>query len=213
VTSSSCQPPGDGGAGAGQRAGRTRLVGPVPAAEGERVDHDADWWLVTKIRGGDVDAYEVLIRRHRDRIYRIALRMLGNPHDAEDIAQDVIIQLWTAVAGFTGAARFTTWLYRLVVNRCLNHKRRASRTTPLTEADHPPAVDVDEAVIARQRAQAMMAVIAALPTEQRVPLVLCHVEGLSYREVATILEVSEAVVRGRLSRSRRMLLAGLRDWA
>lgn len=213
MTSSGCQPPGDGGAGRGQRAGRTRLVGQVPAAAGETIDHDADRWLVTKIRGGDADAYEVLIRRHRDRIYRIALRMLGNPHDAEDIAQDVIIQLWTAVAGFTGAATFTTWLYRLVVNRCLNHKRRARRTTPLTEADHPPAVGVDEAVIARQRAQATMALIAALPAEQRVTLVLCHVEGLSYREVATILEVSEAVVRGRLSRARRSLLAGLRDWA
>jgi RNA polymerase sigma-70 factor (ECF subfamily) len=213
VSPSDYQPPGDWGAGAEQRAGRTRLVGQVPAAEGDRVDHDADRWLVTKIRGGDVEAYEVLIRRHRDRIYRIALRMLGNPHDAEDIAQDVIIQLWTAVAGFTGAARFTTWLYRLVVNRCLNHQRRARHTRPLTEADHPPAVGVDDAVIARQRAQAMMAVIAALPAEQRVTLVLCHVEGLSYREVAIILEVSEAVVRGRLSRARRALLAGLRDWA
>jgi RNA polymerase sigma-70 factor (ECF subfamily) len=213
VPPSDYQPPGDWGAGAGQRAGRTCLVGQVPAAEGDRVDHDADRWLVTKIRGGDVEAYEVLIRRHRDRIYRIALRMLGNPHDAEDIAQDVIIQLWTAVAGFTGAARFTTWLYRLVVNRCLNHQRRARHTRPLTEADHPPAVGVDDAVIARQRAQAMMAVIAALPAEQRVTLVLCHVEGLSYREVAIILEVSEAVVRGRLSRARRALLAGLRDWA
>jgi RNA polymerase sigma-70 factor, ECF subfamily len=213
VTSSDCQPLEDGGAGAGQRAGRTRVVGYVSAGEGDRVDPDADRWLVTKIRGGDVDAYEVLIRRHRDRIYRIALRMLGNPHDAEDIAQDVIIQLWTAAAGFTGAAQFTTWLYRLVVNRCLNHKRRARRTTPLIEADHPPVAGVDEAVIARQRAQAMMAVIAALPAEQRVTLVLCHVEGFSYREVATILEVSEAVVRGRLSRARRTLLGGLRDWA
>ena len=68
-------------------------------------------------------------------------------------------------------------------------------------------------MIVRQRTQAMVAVIAALPAEQRVTLVLCHIEGLSYREVATILEVSEAVVRGRLSRARRILLAGSRDWA
>lgn len=197
----------------GQRAGWTRRVGHLPAAERDWVDDDADQWLVTKVRGGDVEAYEVLIRRHRDRIYRLALRTLGNPHDAEDIAQDVLIQLWTAVAGFTGAARFTTWLYHLVVNRCLNHQRRARHTRPLTEADHPPAAGADEAVIVRQRAQAMMAVIAALPAEQRVTLVLCHLEGLSYREVATILEVSEAVVRGRLSRARRALLAGLRAWA
>ena len=74
----------------------------------EGLDESADRWLVDKVRGGDVDAYEVLIRRHRDRIYRIALRMLGNPHDAEDIAQDVTIQLWTAVSGFLGSASFTT---------------------------------------------------------------------------------------------------------
>ena len=179
---------------------------------GDEVDHDADRWLVAKVRGGDVEAYEVLIRRHRDRIYRIALRMLGNRHDAEDVAQDVIIQLWTAVAGFTGAATFTTWLYRIVVNRCLNHQRRPHRIRPLTEADHPSAAGADDAVIARQRAQATLAAIGALPPELRVALVLCQLEGLSHREVATILKVSEPVVRGRLSRARRTLVTQLRDW-
>jgi RNA polymerase sigma-70 factor, ECF subfamily len=197
---------------------RTRGIGPgppaggVPAAVGDEVDHDADRWLVAKVRGGDVEAYEVLIRRHRDRIYRIALRMLGNRHDAEDVAQDVIIQLWTAVAGFTGAATFTTWLYRIVVNRCLNHQRRPHRIRPLTEADHPSAAGADDAVIARQRAQATLAAIGALPPELRVALVLCQLEGLSHREVATILKVSEPVVRGRLSRARRTLVTQLRDW-
>jgi RNA polymerase sigma-70 factor, ECF subfamily len=184
----------------------------VPPAVGDEVDHDADRWLVAKVRGGDVEAYEVLIRRHRDRIYRIALRMLGNRHDAEDVAQDVIIQLWTAVAGFTGAATFTTWLYRIVVNRCLNHQRRPHRIRPLTEADHPSAGGADDAVIDRQRAQATLAAIGALPPELRVALVLCQLEGLSHREVATILKVSEPVVRGRLSRARRTLVTQLRDW-
>ncbi|WP_037058021.1 RNA polymerase sigma factor [Pseudonocardia asaccharolytica] len=179
---------------------------------GDEVDHDADRWLVTKVRGGDVEAYEVLIRRHRDRIFRIALRMLGNPHDAEDVTQDVIIQLWTAVAGFTGNATFTTWLYRIVVNRCLNRRRHTHRIQPLSEADHPSAAGADEAVLARQRAQATLAAMATLPPELRVALVLYQLEGLSYREVATILKVSEPVVRGRLSRARRNLLNQLRDW-
>lgn len=101
-------------------AGRT----PRPPRDG--LDAQADAWLIAKVTSGDVDAYEVLVRRHRDRIYRIALRMLGDPHDAEDVAQDVVIQLWTALAGFAGTSAFTTWLYRVVVNRCITVARPAS---------------------------------------------------------------------------------------
>jgi RNA polymerase sigma-70 factor (ECF subfamily) len=184
-----------------------------PPAAVDDLDHDADHRLIARVRIGDVEAYEALIRRHRDRIYRIALGMLGDRHDAEDVAQEVIIQLWTAAAGFNGTATFTTWLYRVVVNRCVNRRRRARCNRPLTDADHPSAPGADEAVIARQRAQATLAAIGALPAELRVTLVLCQVEALSYREVAAILEVSEPVVRGRLSRARRNLHAQLRDWA
>jgi RNA polymerase sigma-70 factor (ECF subfamily) len=183
-----------------------------PAAAVDDVDHDADRQLIARVRGGDVDAYEALIRRHRDGIYRIALRMLGNRHDAEDVAQEVIIQLWTAVVGFNGAATFNTWLYRVVVNRCVNRQRRAHCIRPLTDVDHPSAPGADEAVIARLRAQATVAAIGELPSELRVALVLCQVEARSHREVAEILEVSEPVVRGRLSRARRNLQAQLRDW-
>lgn len=177
-------------------------------------DPEADWWLVGKIRGGDVQAYEVLVRRHRDRMYRIALRMLGNPHDADDVTQDVAIQLWTAVAGFAGTARFTTWLYRVVINRCVNHQRQSRPTRALTDdAEHPVVAGAEESAIAAQRTRATMAAVAALPEEQRAALVLHQMEGLSYREVAGVLTVSEAVVRGRLARARRTLLTQLREWA
>lgn len=176
-------------------------------------DPEADRWLVAKIRGGDVGAYEALVRRHRDRIFRIALRMLGNPHDADDVAQEVVIQLWTAVVGFADTARFSTWLYRVVINRCLNHQRRSPRTRPLAdEVDHPVVAAAEESVIAAQRATATAAAIAALPDEQRAALVLHQMEGLSYAEVAGVLKVSEAVVRGRLARARRTLLVQLREW-
>lgn len=167
---------------------------------------------MAKIRGGDVQAYEALVRRHRDRMYRIALRMLGNSHDADDVAQEVAIQLWTAVAGFSGTARFSTWLYRVVINRCVNHQRRSPRTRPLAETDPPVVATAEESVLAAQRARATMAAIAALPEEQRAALVLHQMEGLSYSEVAAVLKVSEAVVRGRLARARRTLLVQLREW-
>jgi RNA polymerase sigma-70 factor (ECF subfamily) len=179
----------------------------------DRLDHHADRWLVEKAHAGDVDAYEVLVRRHRDRIYRIALRMLGDPHDAEDVAQDVVIQLWTALSGFVGASTFTTWLYRIVVNRCLNHIRQRRVTRPVLDSDPPPAAGAEETALARQRAAATMRAIAALAPELRVVFVLVQMEGLSYREVAAITKLSEGAVRGRLHRARVQLLDELRSWS
>jgi RNA polymerase sigma-70 factor (ECF subfamily) len=188
-----------------------------PAREADRArtqkyDDDADSWLVRKAQAGDVDAYEVLVRRHRDRIYRLALRMLGDRHDAEDIAQDVVIQVWTALAGFTGASSFTTWLYRIVVNRCLNQIRRSRSTRPMLDSDPPPVVGAEDMVIARQRARAVMEAVAALPPDQRAVVVLHQLEGLSYREVAAVVNISEDAVRGRLHRARVSLFETLRSW-
>lgn len=183
------------------------------SGEDDALDHDADRWLVDKARAGDVDAYEVLVRRHRDRIYRIALRMLGNSHDAEDIAQDVVIQLWTALSGFVGSSSFTTWLYRIVVNRCLNHLRRHRHTRPVRDSDPAPTAGAEDTVIAQQRATATLHAIAALPPDLRAVLVLHEMEGLSYREVAAITNLTEPTVRGRLHRARNQLLNAMRSWS
>ncbi len=177
------------------------------------LDPDADRWLVDKVRAGDIDAYEVLVRRHRDRIYRIALRMLGNSHDAEDIAQDVIIQLWTAITGFTGSSSFTTWLYRIVVNRCLNHLRRRRPTRAVLDTDTPPVAGAEDTAVARGRVAATVRAITALPPELRAVLVLHQLEGLSYQEVAAITNLSEPTVRGRLHRARAQVLDELRSWS
>lgn len=183
------------------------------AVQHDDLDAAADDWLIGKAQAGDVDAYEVLVRRHRNRIYRIALRMLANPHDAEDVAQDVVIQLWTALAGFTGEGAFTTWLYRIVVNRCLNLVRRRPPVRPILDSDHPPTVGADDEVVARQRSEATLRAIGSMPPDLRAVFVLQQIEGLSYQEVATILDVPEATVRGRLYRARRHLLDTLRSWS
>lgn len=176
------------------------------------LDDEADRWLVGKARAGDRGAYEELVRRHRDRIYRIALRMLGSPADADDVAQDVVIQLWTALSGVTGASAFTTWLYRVVVNRCLNHRRHQRPHQELAAADHPPVAGPERRVLAGEELQAGLAAISALPEDQRVPLVLVQLEGLSYREAAAITKTTEATVRGRLARARATLMSEMKDW-
>lgn len=190
--------------------------GPVPARRGhrpERLDHQADDWLVGKAQEGSLDAYEALVRRHRDRIYRIALRMLGNPDDAEDVAQEVVIQLWTALAGFAGKSLFTTWLYRIVVNRCLGTIRRRRDDTPLTYPDIVSSPGADVQVMARNRLSAMLAAVTDLPAEQRAPVVLVDIEQLGYDEAAAILGVTEPTLRGRLYRARRRLADTMREWA
>jgi RNA polymerase sigma-70 factor (ECF subfamily) len=180
---------------------------------GPAQDPAADAWLVGKARSGDPAAYEALVRRHRVRVYRIALRMLGNHEDAEDVAQDTFVQVWSTLAGFVGRAQFTTWLYRIVINRCLNHKRRRPSPVALRDEDHPTGTGPEDTVVGEHRARATAAAIAALPADQRTVLVLHQMEGLTYQEVADILKLPEPTVRGRLARARRTLLTELRDWA
>lgn len=182
------------------------------------VDEEVDRWLVDRAVGGDAAAFELLLRRHQDRVFRIALRMLGDRHDAEDVAQDVAVQMWRALASFSGSSRFSTWLYRLVVNRCLNHRRAGRRareeTRPLTDADQPATtVGPEQRALGAARLDAAAAALASLPGEQRAALVLFQIEGLSYREVASVLRVSEPAVRSRLERARRNLLEAMKEWA
>lgn len=194
---------------AGRPAGSRLSASAVPFQDAE-----ADLWLVGKARGGDLEAFEVLLRRHHGRIYRIALRMLGNHQDAEDVAQEVFIQLWTALAAFAGSSAFTTWLYRIVVNRCLNHQRsRNPGVGPLDEERVTPvAAGAEDVAMACERVRAVYAAIGEIAPEQRSVLVLCQLEGLSYREAAAVLGISEAAVRSRLSRARRIVLDRMEGW-
>jgi RNA polymerase sigma-70 factor, ECF subfamily len=100
-----------------------------------------------------------------------------------------------------------------VVNRCLNQLRRRRWTRPVLEGDPRPVAGAEDTVIARQRARAAMEAIAALPADQRAVIVLHQLEGLSYREVAAVVNISEDAVRGRLHRARVSLLESLRGWS
>ena len=192
----------------------------VDAASPRPWDAEADDWLVGQAVAGSRfsgQAFEVLLRRHQDRIYRIALRMTGSPADAEDITQDVAVQVWRMLATFTGSSTFSTWLYRIVVNRCLNHLRAqrvaGRRTEPLLDSDHPTTAGPEARVLDGARVDAAAAALGALPTEQRAALVLCQIEGLSYREAAAAIGVTEAAIRSRLERGRRNVTAAMQEWA
>jgi RNA polymerase sigma-70 factor, ECF subfamily len=171
---------------------------------------DAD--LVSRAQAGRLDAFEELVRRHRLGTYRVALRMLGNESDAEDAAQDAFVQAWRNLAGFRADAAFSTWMYRIVTNRCLNMLRARRRTEPLPEDREAPASRPDRIAEGRWQVQDLARAIARLTPEQRAPLVLRELEGCSYEEIADALDLSMSAVKSRLHRARLELVAAMRSW-
>jgi RNA polymerase sigma-70 factor, ECF subfamily len=155
---------------------------------------------------GDRDAFGELVRRHRDRLWAVALRTLGDREEAADALQDALLSAYRSAGRFRGDSAVTTWLHRIVVNACLDRVRRrqARPTVPLleTEQSSVPPVDSDTAVDVR-------AALARLPVEQRVALVLVDVQGYPVAEVAAMLGVPEGTVKSRCARGRARLAAHL----
>jgi RNA polymerase sigma-70 factor, ECF subfamily len=171
-----------------------------------------DAQLVTRAQAGRLDAFEELVRRYRQPSYQVALRMLGDAADAEDATQDAFVQAWRSLAGFRAEAAFSTWMHRIVINRCLNVLRARRRTEPLPVGREAPASRPDRIVEARWEVEDLKLAIARLNPEQRAPFVLRELEGRSYQEIAEVLELSVPAVKSRLHRARLEVLAAMRGW-
>jgi RNA polymerase sigma-70 factor, ECF subfamily len=170
-----------------------------------------DRFLVAAAQAGDPHAFEALIRRHHGAVYRVALRMLGSELDAEDAAQEALVQAWRALPTFRGESAFSTWLYRIVTNRCLKARAASHPVQPLLDvmdSDSDPA----EALAQSERLHALARNVLALPAEQRAALVLRELEGLSYEQIARALDVTVPAVKGRIHRARLGLLKASATW-
>ena len=177
-------------------------------------DGDSDRELLAQHAAGDRDAFAALVARHRDRMWRVALRTLGDPEDAADAVQDALLSAYRAAATFRGDAAVSTWLHRIVVNACLDlARRRASRpTTPLVDdpgAQHPTSGP--SPFDASDTSAAVLAALRALPIEQAAAVVIVDVEGFSVREAAAILDAPEGTVKSRCARARARLAELLSD--
>ena len=176
-----------------------------------------DVYLVGKAREGYLDAFETLTERHAAMVYRVALRMLGNHHDAEDLAQESMLAAWRSLDRFRGDALFSTWLYRIVTRRALNRLTRGKVHQSLDLLNEIPTREVsgDPQRSAERQAtvDAVTAAVQALPLPQRVVVVLHHFEGLSYADVALVTQSSMPSVRSHLHRARRSLSVALADEA
>jgi RNA polymerase sigma-70 factor (ECF subfamily) len=196
----------------------------TPDPAGARCDAE----LLAAHVAGDTDAFGELFTRHRDRLWAVALRTMGNPDDAADGLQDGMVAAYRRAASFRGEAQVTTWLHRVVVNACLDRLRAAKvrRTETLpddleeyggrgslasaTEAAHDPA----DLSVAAERRRRVLDALATLPDEQRAALVLVDMEGYPVAEVAVMLDCAVGTVKSRCSRGRTRLaglLGGLLD--
>lgn len=177
---------------------------------------DAD--LLAAHVAGDPEAFSRLVRRHRDRLWAVALRTCGNPDDAADALQEALVSAFRRAATFRGDAAVTTWLHRIVVNACLDRvrhlaarpgqplpddvDRRVDHRSPLTAAGAP---DPEEAALRSDQRSRVLAALARLPAEQRAALVLVDLEGYAVAEAAAILDCPPGTVKSRCARGRARL--------
>ena len=191
---------------------------PNPLTDTGVVDADAD--LVAAAKAGGRDALEALVARHQSWIYNIVLRMIYDPHDAEDVTQEILIKLVTKLSTFEGRSRFRTWLYRLVVNHVLNMKRTKSeawewtfekygsglRSAPDEELPDPNAVPVDlQLLVEEAKIGCTTGMLLCLSREQRLVYILGEILGVSDAVGAELLDLSRDNFRQKLSRARRDL--------
>jgi RNA polymerase sigma-70 factor (ECF subfamily) len=171
---------------------------------------DSDEALMARIARGDESAYRTLTRRHLPAMVGLARRILGNAADAEDVAQEAMLRVWTNAPRWQPLALFRTWLTRVVVNLCLDRKRRASWVALEAAGDIiDPTLGAPEKAEHDELIQLLTAAIAELPARQRTAIVLTYSEGMSNAQAAEILDTSVSAVETLLVRGKQNLRARL----
>lgn len=171
----------------------------------ERTDRE----LLEACRRGEAGAYRALFEKYKDKVYSVALRYTADAAAAQDIAQDTFLKLFSAIDGFRGESGFESWLYRLVVNRCFDQKRRTKRLMPLVDelfaVMRAPDERILDEVLRSEMSAHVTSVVASLPPEQRMAVVLRYTQNLSYDEIGEILGCSSGTVGSRLNRAHRVI--------
>ena len=175
--------------------------------------------LLRRLRDRDERAFRELLESHRDRVFNITFRMLGNRHEAEDVAQEVFISVFKTIDSFREESKFSTWLYRVTVNHCKNRIKYLARRfdkqkdelddqasgTNGTPIGAPLPSAPDQALAGAQMEKLLQEAIAALDEEQRTVVILRDVEDLSIEEICEITGLPDGTVKSRLHRARLVL--------
>jgi RNA polymerase sigma-70 factor, ECF subfamily len=167
----------------------------------------ADTDLISRAAAGDGAAFQALVERHRAMVYRVAYQFAGNHHDAEDIAQDVFIKVYRSLGRFRQDSQLTSWMYRIVMNACIDHRRRhrpgvaapfgeeAEQKILNTPEDTP---DPEERAYAGELGRVLETEIGRLPNGQRIVFVMRHHQGMKLCEIAGALGLAEGTVKRQL---------------
>ena len=173
------------------------------------VDAVPDDAVIQRVAQGDERAFGALVEKHQLRVLNTIHRYVGEAAEADDIAQEVFLIVWNKAGSFRGTSKFSTWLYRIVVNQCLQfHRRRKQAVVSLDgmDSDHPPeSLQVADDPERRARTEAVKRAVAELPDRQRMALVLSHFEGWSYKEVAELMDASVSSVESLIFRAKETL--------
>ena len=177
--------------------------------------------LIDRFKDGDQSAFEELLLKYQDRIYNLCRHLLGNTHEAEDAAQDTFLKAYQKLKDFKPEASLYTWLYRIAVNTCLDYKKR-----PLWESLFRKSDEDEEYILeplsedpspeklyeSKQLGLALSKSLGKLSFKLRTVIILKEIEGLSYEEIADILEVSTGTVKSRISRAKEELRQRLKKF-
>ncbi|HEX7175568.1 MAG TPA: sigma-70 family RNA polymerase sigma factor [Pyrinomonadaceae bacterium] len=176
----------------------------------------SDFELAQKSAAGDSDAFEQLYRRHYRRVYALSLRMLSDPTMAEDMTQEVFVNLFTKIGSFRGESQFTTWLHRMTVNQVLMYFRKASTRSELTTDEGETPVQIVRGTEDPGRMPVVDRIglenaIRQLPLGYRTVFVLHDVEGYDHDEIARTLEISQGTSKSQLHKARLKLRGLIRQ--
>ncbi|MFF0339182.1 RNA polymerase sigma factor SigM [Kribbella sp. NPDC004875] len=191
---------------------------PAPNAGPTSYDQLDDHELLRMHVAGNPDSFGFLVKRHRDRMWAVAIRTLGEPEEAADALQEAFISAFRRADSFRGDAKVTTWLHRIVVNACLDRirRRQVRAADPLPE-DEDRAAELagpaeDDPAEVRERRLDVLNALKQINEDQRAALVLVDMEGYSIEEAAAILDCAPGTVKSRCARGRAKLLPLLRHW-
>jgi RNA polymerase sigma-70 factor (ECF subfamily) len=186
-------------------------------------EREADLLLVERVQSGDREAFGLLVGKYQRKLLRLVMRLVRDPAEAEDVVQEAFIKAYRALPNFRGESAFYTWLYRIGVNTAKNwllaHGRRLPAMSEVGDEEMEGIEDTallrddttpEGVLMSRQIGAAVQAAVEALPEDLRIAITLREIEGLSYEEIATVMNCPIGTVRSRIFRAREAIAARLR---